>query len=66
VTIRAAVATVIALLRRGDRGQGLAEYALILGLIAIVSIVALVFMGSQMNDKLSTIGSTIESVRINH
>jgi Flp pilus assembly pilin Flp len=66
VAIRAAVTAVFDLLRREDRGQGLAEYALILGLIAIVSIVALVFMGSQMNDKLSIIGSTIESVRVNH
>ena len=43
-------------------GQGLAEYALILALIAIVSIVALIFMGSQVSDKLSIIGSTLESV----
>ena len=47
----------------GDTGgQGLAEYALILALIAIVSIVALLFMGSQVSDKLSVIGSTIASV----
>ena len=43
-------------------GQGLAEYALILALIAIVSIVALIYMGSQVSDKLSVIGSTLESV----
>ena len=43
-------------------GQGLAEYALILALIAIVSIVALIFMGSQVSDKLSVIGSQLESV----
>jgi pilus assembly protein Flp/PilA len=45
-----------------DRGQGLAEYALILALIAIVAIVALLFMGSQVSDKFSIIGSTIDSV----
>ena len=28
-----------------ERGQGLAEYALILALIAIVAIVALIFLG---------------------
>jgi Flp pilus assembly pilin Flp len=66
VEITAALAAVATFLRREDRGQGLAEYALILALIAIVSIVALLFMGSQVNDKLSVIGSTIESVRINH
>jgi len=31
-----------------EEGQGLAEYALILGLIAIVAIVALVFLGSSI------------------
>ena len=48
--------------RRSDEGQGLAEYALILALIAIVSIVALMFMGGQVSDKLSVIGSTLKSV----
>jgi pilus assembly protein Flp/PilA len=45
-----------------DDGQGLAEYALILALIAIVAIAALLFMGSQVSDKLSVIGSTLDSV----
>lgn len=49
-------------IRRDERGQGLAEYALILALIAIVSIVALLFMGQQVSDKLSIIGSTLGSV----
>lgn len=40
-------------------GQGLAEYALILGLIAIVSILALIFLGSQISDKLSIIGNSM-------
>ena len=44
-------------------GQGLAEYALILGLIAIVAIVALLFMGQQVSSKLSVVGSTIQSVQ---
>jgi pilus assembly protein Flp/PilA len=39
--------------------QGLAEYALILALIAIVAIVALLFLGSQISDKLTVIGSTL-------
>jgi pilus assembly protein Flp/PilA len=49
-------------IRRADDGQGLAEYALILALIAIIAIVALIFMGSQVSDKLSVIGSTLDSV----
>jgi len=48
---------------RDEDGQGLAEYALILALIAIVAIVALIFMGQQVSNKLSIIGSTIESVQ---
>ena len=47
---------------REAAGQGLAEYALILALIAIIAIVALLFLGSQVSDKLSVIGSTIQSV----
>lgn len=47
---------------RDDDGQGLAEYALILALIAIVSIVALFFLGTQVSDKLNVIGSTLNSV----
>jgi pilus assembly protein Flp/PilA len=47
------------LLASDDDGQGLAEYALILALIAIVSIVALIFLGSQISDKLTVIGNTV-------
>jgi pilus assembly protein Flp/PilA len=60
-----AVSQIVAIIRRGrrhDDGQGLAEYALILALIAIVSIVALLFLGSQISDKLSIVGSTLDSV----
>jgi Flp pilus assembly pilin Flp len=40
-------------------GQGLAEYALILGLIAIVAIIALIFLGTQISDKLSVVGNAV-------
>lgn len=36
--------------RAGERGQGLAEYALILALIAIVVIASLAFLGSTISD----------------
>ena len=49
-------------IRRRDDGQGLAEYALILALIAIVAIVSLLFLGTQISDKLSIVGSTLNSV----
>ena len=46
-------------LTSSDRGQGLAEYALILALIAIVSIIALTFLGTQISQILSYIGEFI-------
>ena len=42
-----------------EAGQGLAEYALILALIAIVAILALIFLGSQISSKLSVIGTSM-------
>jgi pilus assembly protein Flp/PilA len=52
--------------RQGDTededGQGLAEYALILALIAIVAIIALLYLGSQVSNKLSVIGNALDSV----
>jgi pilus assembly protein Flp/PilA len=45
--------------RRDEEGQGLAEYALILALIAIVAIIALLFLGGAISQVLSTVGSSI-------
>lgn len=42
-----------------DDGQGLAEYALILALIAIVSIIALLFLGGQISGVIFTVGSSV-------
>lgn len=42
-----------------ERGQGLAEYALILALIAIIAIVALVFLGGQISGILSDVGNSL-------
>ena len=44
---------------RDEEGQGLAEYALILALIAILAIVALIFLGGQIKTVLSTVGNSI-------
>ena len=41
------------------RGPGLAEYALILALIAIVAIVTLLFLGGQISTILSTLGNSV-------
>ena len=50
---------VVAALQRDDKGQGLAEYALILALIAIVAIIALIFLGNQVSGILSTVGGSV-------
>ena len=42
-----------------EEGQGLAEYALILVLVAIVCVVALMFLGTSINTVLCNVGSTI-------
>jgi pilus assembly protein Flp/PilA len=44
---------------RKEEGQGLAEYALILALIAVIAIAALVFLGTRISSILSQIGANI-------
>jgi len=50
---------VMELLDRDEEGQGLAEYALILALSAIVASSALIFLGSQVSKILSTVGNSV-------
>ena len=45
--------------RDASTGQGLAEYALILALIAIIAILALIFLGSQIRGILSNVGKSV-------
>jgi pilus assembly protein Flp/PilA len=47
------------LIRRDERGQGLAEYALFLALIAVVVIAAVTLLGTNINSILSTIATSI-------
>ena len=44
---------------RSEKGQGLAEYALILALIAIAAVVAFTFLGGVIGHILSSIGSSM-------
>ena len=53
------ISSLLALLHRDEEGQGLAEYALILALIAIVAIVALLFLGGKVSTILSTVGNSL-------
>ena len=52
-------ALISSLFVRDEEGQGLAEYALILALIAILAIVALLFLGGQIKTVLSTVGGSL-------
>jgi pilus assembly protein Flp/PilA len=48
---------------RDEEGQGLAEYALILGLIAVVAISSLLFLGNDIKDLVfNTIGDALSNV----
>ena len=42
-----------------EEGQGLAEYALILALIAVVAIIALIFLGNQISGILNDVAGNI-------
>jgi Flp pilus assembly pilin Flp len=53
------IARVLSWIAPTSRGQGLAEYALILALIAIVAIIALIFLGGQVSKILSNVGKSV-------
>ncbi len=53
------MALISSYLHRDEEGQGLAEYALILALIAILAIIALLFLGGQVKTILSNVGNSI-------
>lgn len=46
-------------IRDDDRGQGLAEYGLILGLVAVLCIAAVIALSGQIQGLLSNVGSSI-------
>jgi pilus assembly protein Flp/PilA len=49
----------VAFKARDDEGQGLAEYGLILALIAVVCITALTTLGTGLNTKLGAINGAL-------
>jgi Flp pilus assembly pilin Flp len=53
------ITALIASFRRDEEGQGLAEYALILALFAIVAIIAVFFMGGRVSQILSYVGKSV-------
>jgi len=42
-----------------ERGASLVEYAFLVGLIAIVCLAAIMFLGSSTSSKLSSVGSQV-------
>jgi len=46
-------------LGNSERGASLVEYALLLGLIAVVCIVAVGLIGTKANDRFSTIAGSL-------
>jgi pilus assembly protein Flp/PilA len=44
---------------RGEQGQGLVEYALIIAVIAVAVIVAMVFLRDQISNIFSDIGNNL-------
>ncbi len=48
--------------RRAERGQGLAEYALILALVAVLVIGATQFLGGQVSTALASVGNQLSNL----
>jgi pilus assembly protein Flp/PilA len=44
---------------RDEEGQGLVEYALIIGVIAVVVIIAMVYFRSMLTNQFSNIGNNL-------
>jgi len=47
-------------LMKDERGQGMAEYGLIIALVAIVVIVALTALGTRLKDKFNKVTDTLK------
>lgn len=44
---------------RSERGASLVEYALLVGLIALVCIVSIAFFGTSMSSRYNVVGSSV-------
>lgn len=45
--------------KRGEKGQDLAEYALLLGLIALIVILAVTLLGENISELFSSLASAV-------
>ncbi len=50
-----------AIINKNEKGQDLAEYALLIGLIALVLLLAVTFLGEQIDAIFSAIGTEIST-----
>ncbi len=48
-------------LMKDEEGASMVEYALLVALIAVVVIAAALFLGTQINDKFSEVGATLNA-----
>ena len=46
---------------RDEDGASMVEYALLVALIAVVVIAAALFLGTEINDKFSEVGNTVDN-----
>ena len=46
---------------KDEDGASMVEYALLVPLIAVVVIAAALFLGTEINDKFSEVGATLEA-----
>jgi pilus assembly protein Flp/PilA len=46
---------------RDETGASMVEYALLVALIAVVVIAAALFLGTEINDKFSEVGQTVDA-----
>jgi pilus assembly protein Flp/PilA len=46
---------------QAEEGASMVEYALLVALIAVVVIAAALFLGTEINDKFSEVGQTLEA-----
>jgi pilus assembly protein Flp/PilA len=53
------LALIPSIIHSDEEGQGLAEYGLILTLIAIVCVIALMFFGTQVSTMINTVGKSV-------
>ena len=46
---------------KDEQGASMVEYALLVALIAVVVIAAALFLGTEINDKFSEVGQTVDA-----